>query len=151
AGATILSSEVAGEKVKPVQGADGSRVPLLRQGFRPTDSYQISFVFLHAGTPFAKKGGTELALPKMDVPIGRMEWEVFLPERYRVTNFGGDALAAALFSTYSPDAAEELRGQFNRLQQFSTLTLEPGQLGGVVVDPTGAAVAGVNIEIKHVA
>ncbi|HTL50587.1 MAG TPA: hypothetical protein VL219_07985, partial [Steroidobacteraceae bacterium] len=32
AGATILSAEVAGEKVKPVEGADGSRVPLLRPG-----------------------------------------------------------------------------------------------------------------------
>src|SRR5205807_4294121 len=42
AGASILSCEVAGEKVKPVTGADGSRVPLLRPGFRPADSYAVS-------------------------------------------------------------------------------------------------------------
>ena len=44
-GSTILSSEVAGVKVKPVEGADGSRVPLLRAGFRPSGPYVISFVF----------------------------------------------------------------------------------------------------------
>src|SRR5215470_12818618 len=46
-GAAILSAEVAGERVKPVQGADGNRVPLLRPGFRPNDPYTVSFVFMH--------------------------------------------------------------------------------------------------------
>jgi hypothetical protein len=65
-GASILSAEVAGEKVKPVEGADGNRVPLLRAGFRPVESYTVSFVFMHSGAPFAKKGGSDLSLPKMD-------------------------------------------------------------------------------------
>src|SRR6266700_971420 len=96
AGANILSAEVAGEKVKPVQAPDGSRVPMLRPGFRPSDSYEVSFVFMHSGAPFAKKGGSELSLPGMDVPISLLEWEVFLPEQYKVKDFGGDAIAANL-------------------------------------------------------
>ena len=92
-GASILSADVAGEKVKPVQGTDGSRVPLLRANFRPTGSYTVSFVFVHSGSPFARKGGSELSLPKMDVPISVMEWEVFLPEQYKVKDFGGDAIS----------------------------------------------------------
>ncbi len=92
-GASILSADVAGEKVKPVQGADGSRVPLLRANFRPNGPYTVSFVFVHSGSPFARKGGSELSLPKMDVPISVMEWEVFLPEQYKVKDFGGDAIA----------------------------------------------------------
>src|SRR5262249_28248626 len=40
-GATIVSADVAGEKVKPVEGADGNRVPLLRPGFRPNGSYEV--------------------------------------------------------------------------------------------------------------
>src|SRR5579864_6541730 len=92
--ATILSADVAGEKVKPVQAPDGSRVPLLRPGFRPTGSYIVSFVFLHSGSPFAKKGGSELTLPKMDLPISVLQWEVFLPEQYKVKDFGGDAISA---------------------------------------------------------
>src|SRR5438552_2477581 len=95
-GASILSAEVAGEKVKPVEGPDGNRVPLLRAGFRPTDSYTVSFVFMHSGAPFAKKGGSDLSLPKMDVPINLLQWEVFLPEQYKVKDFGGDAIAANL-------------------------------------------------------
>ena len=76
-------ADVAGEKVKPVQGADGSRVPLLRPGFKPNGAYTVSFVFLHSGTPFAKKGAGELALPKIDIPVGVVQWEVFLPKQYR--------------------------------------------------------------------
>src|SRR5271168_2839502 len=97
AGATILSAEVAGEKVKPVQGADGNRVPLLRTGFRPAGAYTVSFVFLHSGAPFAKKGDGDIALPKMDVPIGVLEWELFLPEQFKVKDFSGDAINASLF------------------------------------------------------
>jgi hypothetical protein len=77
-----------------VQGSDGMRVPLLRPGFRPTGAYPVSFVIMHAGTPFAKKGDSELSLPKMDIPISILRWEVFLPEKYKVKNFAGDAIAA---------------------------------------------------------
>jgi hypothetical protein len=95
-GASILTADVAGEKVKPVQGADGIRVPMLRPGFRPSGSYAINFVFMHAGVPFAKKGDSELTLPKMDIPISLLQWEVFLPEVYKVKDFAGDALVASL-------------------------------------------------------
>ena len=95
-GATILTAEVSGEKVKPVQGADGDRVPLLRAGFRPAGAYTVSFVFLHPGAPFAKKGDSNISLPKMDVPIGILEWELFLPEQFKVKDFSGDAISASL-------------------------------------------------------
>src|SRR5882757_3078751 len=106
-GASILSAEVAGEKVKPVEGPDGNRVPLLRAGFRPVDSYIVSFVFIHSGSPFAKKGGSDLSLPKMDVPINLLQWEVFLPEQFKVKDFGGDAIATNLLPLSSLYAAAE--------------------------------------------
>jgi len=109
AGASILSADVAGEKVKPVEGPDGNRVPLLRPGFRPNGAYTVSFVFLHSGAPFAKKGIGELALPKMDIPVGVVQWEVFLPKQYAVAAFGGDAIPANLM----PAAAD--------LQEFAEL------------------------------
>ena len=107
AGASILSAEVAGEKVKPVEGPDGNRVPLLRGGFRPVDSYTVSFVFMHSGAPFAKKGGSDLSLPKMDVPINFLQWEVFLPEQFKVKDFGGDAFATNLLPLSPLYAAAE--------------------------------------------
>jgi hypothetical protein len=114
-GASILTADVSGEKVKPVQGADGIRVPLLRPGFRPTGPYTVTFVFMHAGVPFAKKGDSELILPKMDIPINMLRWEVFLPEMYKVKNFGGDAIASFLLppgmltSYLNPDLVGEFK------------------------------------------
>ena len=82
-GATIVSVDLAGQSAKPASGADGTRIPLMRAGLSVDVPYTVSFVYVHAGTPFQKKGDIEMALPKMDVPIGVVEWEVFVPEQYQ--------------------------------------------------------------------
>ena len=162
-GATIVSADVAGEKVKPVQGPDGNRVPLLRTGFRPNGPYEVSFVFIDSGAPFAKKGGSELALPSMDVPISLLEWELFLPEQYKVKDFGGDAIAAYLLpmpvvengdtvlSTFSANryviGGLKHDNEFDRLQTFASLSAAPGQIGGIVVDPQGAVIPGAKVTV----
>lgn len=158
AGTSILSAEVGGEKVKPVQGGDGTRVPLLRPGFRPTGSYEVSFVFMHSGTPFAKKGGSELSLPSMDVPISLLHWEVFLPERYRVKDFGGDVISADLLPTafregYGGGVGAGSGGGigggvFRDKAEVGEARL-PGQVGGVVLDPSGATVPGAQVTITN--
>ena len=153
-GASILSAEVAGEKVKPVEGSDGNRVPLLRPGFRPTDAYSVSFVFMHSGAPFAKKGGSDISLPKMDVPIDLLQWEVFLPEQYKVKNFGGDAIAADLLPPALQDVSgmETYNGDLGRLVSPSDVemaSLLPGQLGGVVMDPSGAVVPNAQVTVTQ--
>jgi len=157
AGASIVTAEVAGEKVKPVEGADGQRVPLLRPGFRPVGSYEVSFVFMHSGTPFAKKGGSEIALPKMDVPIAVLQWEVFLPEQYKVKDFGGDALAANLLppSFEGADAGAYAVGAFqagvggSAGDLLAPLQLMAGQLGGYIVDASGATVANAQVSVTQ--
>ena len=148
-GATILSAEVAGEPVKPVQGPDGSRVPLFRSGFRPAGTYVVSFVFLHSGAPFAKKGGADLSLPSMDIPISLMNWEVFLPERYKVKDFGGDVIAAnRVPEPFREDVA--MRDRVPQQLQYSAnlrMQVSPGQVGGYVTDPSGAVVPSAQITI----
>jgi hypothetical protein len=150
-GATLLSAEVEGEKVKPVQGQDGSRVPLLRAGFRPSGPYTVSFVYLSAGPAFAKSGSYELTLPKLDVPISLLTWEVFLPDRFQVKQFGGNALSASylpadafdlLSNSLSNSDDEDLPedGRAWTANSFDLSGLEPGQIGGIVVDPNGAVV-----------
>jgi hypothetical protein len=156
-GATILSAEVAGEKVKPVQGADGNRVPLLRPNFRPSGSYEVSFVFIHSGSPFAKKGGSELSLPKMDVPINLMQWEVFLPEQYKVKDFGGDAIAANLVpASFSFDGAggyvaADSNGTVAKsgTNTYHPLSLLTGQIGGYVTDSSGATIANAQVTVQQ--
>ena len=170
-GASIVSAEVAGEKVKPVEGTDGNRVPLLRAGFRPSGDYEVSFVFMHSGTPFAKKGGSEISLPKMDVPISILQWEVFLPEQYKVKNFGGDVLAANLLpESYTlmesmglADASSQTGirvgagaagGYYTRGIPLVTPAPVPssgallaGQIGGYITDPSGAVVSNAQVTI----
>jgi hypothetical protein len=148
AGASILSADVGGERVKPVQGPDGSRVPLLRPGFHPTDSYTVSFVFMHSGAPFAKKGGAELSLPNMDIPISLLSWEVFLPEQYKVKDFGGDVIAANVVPQpfREEDAINAERRDSDVYSNARTLAL-PGQMGGYVTDSSGAVVPFVRITI----
>src|SRR5205823_812418 len=153
-GASILSAEVAGEKVKPVEGPDGNRVPLLRAGFRPNDAYEVSFVFMHSGAPFAKKGGSGISLPKMDVPIDLLQWEVFLPEQYKLKGFGGDAIATNLLPPSSQDVSgietyDGDLGRFNSAIDVEMASLLPGQLGGVVVDPNGAVVPNAKVAVVH--
>jgi carboxypeptidase family protein len=153
-GATILSAEVAGERVKPVQGVDGNRVPLLRPGFRPNGPYIVSFVFMHSGTPFEKKGGADLAIPSMDIPISLLNWEVFLPERYKVKDFGGDVIAASRVPQPLREEATR-QGQFPRdIGNATTIThgaapmqSPAGQMGGYVTDQTGAVVAGAQVTV----
>jgi hypothetical protein len=159
AGASIVSADVAGEKVKPVEGADGQRVPLLRAGFRPVGSYEVSFVFMHSGAPFAKKGGSEISLPKMDVPITVLQWEVFLPEQYKVKDFGGDALAANLLppSFQGTDDGAYAVGSFQAGvgvggsvgDRIAPLQLLPGQIGGYILDPSGATVANAQVNVTQ--
>jgi hypothetical protein len=149
AGASILTADVGGERVKPVQGPDGSRVPLLRSGFRPTDSYTVSFVFMHSGAPFAKKGGAELSLPNMDIPISLLSWEVFLPEQYKVKDFGGDVIAANLVPQPFREEAviDARRTRDSGMSGNFRVEALPGQMGGYVVDPSGAVVANARITI----
>jgi carboxypeptidase family protein len=162
ASATIVSADVAGEKVKPVQGPDGNRVPLLRTGFRPDGPYEVSFVFMHSGTPFAKKGGSGLALPSMDIPISLLEWELFLPEQYKVKNFGGDAIAAYLLPRAIVEDGGGIAGLENGVINENAVVdlpqlppgavggpLMAGQMGGYVVDSQGAVVVGAHVSVTN--
>jgi hypothetical protein len=156
AGATMLSVEVAGSAAKPVEGKDGSRVPLLRPGFRPEGLYVVSFVYMHAGTPFLKKGDMQMTLPKMDVPVNVVEWELFVPDRFRVDHFDGDMFDAGLMSTsYTFDgiassggggvtagAGGGIASAMNPLE-----APQPGQINGRVVDSSGAPIPGVTIVV----
>jgi hypothetical protein len=165
AGASILTADVAGEKVKPVQGSDGNRVPLLRPGFRPSGPYTISFVFMHSGAAFAKKGSSELSLPGMDIPINVLQWEVFLPEQYKVKDFAGDVIAADRVSPAMQEGTGIAHGSGGGIGSGSGAgigpglggtfradinpMLLPGQLAGMIVDPSGAPIPGATVSITN--
>lgn len=116
----------------------------------------------HSGAPFAKKGGAELSLPGMHIPIGLLNWEVFLPEQYKVQNFGGDALPAGLFPQTVAEATDEKTindsesnslalGAWTAGGEVDLANMFPGQLGGHVMDKSGAVVPGVHVTVRVMA
>jgi len=155
-GATIFSAEVEGQTVKPVLGPDGNRVPLLRPGLALSGPYTVSFVYLTLGARFAKGGAYELGLPKLDIPISLLNWEVYLPDRLEVRQFGGNALAEAVMPPRARDLIASDDDEYNeRTVDAWTSTgvdigkLAAGQIGGIVVDASGAVIAGANITVTN--
>jgi hypothetical protein len=153
-GAQLLSADVEGERVKPVLGGDGNRVPLLRAGFNPSGAYTVSFVYLSSGARFTKGGAYEMGLPKLDIPVNLLTWEISLPDRLEVKQFSGNALAAELFPAAAQNIlADGLNESNENDSNVWTQTsiggerLEAGQVGGIVADPNGAVVPNALITV----
>ena len=147
-GATMVSVDVAGQPAKPALGTDGTRVPLLRPGFRPNGPYQVSYVYLHAGTPFARKGDIEMTLPRMDMPVGIVEWELFAPDNYAIKPIGGNAIETSSMRVGDGSAARGDASAASPVFEHTVFTGAPGQLGGIVKDASGAVLPGVTIEVR---
>jgi len=155
-GAQMLSAEVAGERVKLALGADGSRVPLLRAGFNPSGAYTVSFVYLSIGTRFTRSGAYEMGLPKLDIPVNVLTWEISLPDRLEVRQFAGNAFAAELFPAAAQnaivDGTDDL-GDTDAIAWAQTGVdigrLEAGQIGGIVADPNGAVIPNAVVTVSN--
>ena len=161
-GASIVSVDVAGESAKPALGADGTRVPLLRTGFRPSGPYEVTFVYLHPGTPFAKKGEMDMTLPRMDIPVGIVEWEVFAPDNYSLRAIDGnvlDRLSALMLADKPVRLAGSIHGGVtggvtggivggSESYRSSLPAGVPGEIRGRVMDTAGGVVPGVTIVLE---
>jgi hypothetical protein len=153
AGVKLLSAEVEGQPVKPLDDPDGSRVPLLRVGLDSSKAYNVSFVYYNSGARFAKSGAYNMGLPKLDIPVNLLTWEVSLPERLEVKQFGGNALSAELFPASVANnilgTDDDLSNVARDWSQTDLSTLEPGQVGGIVVDVNGAVIPNVEITVTN--
>jgi hypothetical protein len=98
-----------------------------------------------------------MALPKLDIPVNLLTWEVSLPDRLELKQFGGNALAAELFpaaaaNNFVTDGVDD----FNEKDALAWSDngvdmdkMEAGQVGGIVVDPAGAVVAGARVTVTN--
>jgi hypothetical protein len=155
-GAQLLSAEVEGERVKPVLGADGNRVPLLRAGFNPSGAYTVSFVYLSSGARFTRSGAYEMVLPKLDIPVSLLNWEISLPDRLEVKQFAGNALSAELFPAAAQNVIIDGTDDFGDIDAnvwaqtgVDIGKLEAGQIGGIVVDPNGAVITNALVTVNN--
>lgn len=147
-GASMLSAEVAGETAKPVTAADGTRVPLLRAGFRPIGPYMVSFVYLHAGAAFAKRGEAQMALPWLDVPVSVLEWELFLPDRLSAKPVGGNVIPAHLLGMSEEVVLVGGQSAGRAIESVPSGASAAGQIVGRVTDLSGAAIPGATVTVR---
>jgi len=154
AGAKLFTAEIEGERVKPAEDQDGTRIPLTRQGLDTSKAYNVSFVYLNEGPRFAKNGSYDMGLPKLDIPINVLTWEVALPERLEVKQFGGNAVAAELLpaaaaNNFLADGSDDVDSAARNWTENDLSALGPGQIGGIIVDPNGAVVAGAQVAVVN--
>ena len=154
AGAQLLSAEVEGETVKPVEGDDGNRVPLMRQGLDTSKAYTVSFVYISSGTRFGKSGAYDMGIAKLDIPVNLLTWEISLPDRLQVRQFGGNAISADLIPAAVANNMLNTGGETNDFDSNTWAdndleTLQPGQIGGIIVDPNGAVVVNADITVTN--
>ena len=152
-GATIVSVDLAGHSAKPASGADGTRIPLMRAGLPTSAPYSVSFVYIHAGTPFQKKGDIQMALPKMDLPIGVVNWEVFVPEQYSARAIDGNVIDARRFRIAGVARGGYVPVDDNRSPRIAPARLlpptgvPPGQIRGRVLDHARVEMPGATVRI----
>src|SRR6185295_16129441 len=152
-GAQLFTAEVEGERVKPATAPDGIRIPLLRAGLDSSKPYTVSFVYQSEGARFAKNGSYDMALPKLDLPVNVLTWEVALPERLEVKQFGGNAVAAELLpaaaaNNFLADNGNDVDSPAN-WNESDLSSLGPGQIGGIVVDMNGAVIPGALVTVTN--
>jgi hypothetical protein len=85
-----------------------------------------------------------------------LTWEISLPDRLEVRQFGGNAFAAELFPAAAQNVISEATDDFNEKDSIawsqSDVPLDSmgaGQVGGVIVDPQGAVVAGASVTVVN--
>jgi hypothetical protein len=84
----------------------------------------------------------------MDIPISLLSWEVFLPEQYKVKDFGGDVIAAnRVPQPFREETAMNNQPGYNGWLSNVKQPALPGQMAGYVVDTSGAVVPNVQITI----
>jgi hypothetical protein len=139
--------------VKPVLGTDGSRVPLLRAGLDSSRPYTVSFVYSNSGSRFTKSGTYDMGLPRLDIPVNLLTWEVSLPDRLVVKEFGGNALPAELFPIAAQnvliDEEDDADYNANLWSPGDLRSLQPGQVSGIIVDPNGAVVPNAQVTVSN--
>jgi hypothetical protein len=145
-----------GEAAKPVAGADGLRLPLLHAE-RGGAARELSYVYLHDGTPFVRKGEVQMLLPTMDVPIGVVHWEVFVPDDIRARRVEGTAVDAGRFDDRRRPApwmpvgnVSVVRAHEQPRIRISALQGGPaGQVRGRATDVSSGPLPGVTVMLRN--
>jgi hypothetical protein len=89
--ATLWSASVAGRAVRPGRSSEGALlVPLLKERSRDDmPTFVVEIVYVARVAPLSEKGGAQIALPALDLPVSRTGVVLHHPPRFRVTPAAG--------------------------------------------------------------
>jgi hypothetical protein len=162
AGASIVSVEVGGSPAAP--GRRRRQRAAVASRPRTDGLYAVSFAYLHAGTPFLKKGDMQMTLPPMDIPVNVVEWELFVPDSIRADRFDGNVIGAALVGSGGGGRGSGIGsgtghgvgegvgggagGGVYKPMLSPLAPAMPGQIAGRVLDSTGAPLPGVMVTVE---
>ena len=90
-----------------------------------------------------------MGLPRLDIPVNLLDVGV-AARSIEVKQFGGNAFAAEVFlaavaQNFLMDGVDNNDYEANLWSGIDLSTLQPGQVGGIIVDPNGAVVAGADV------
>jgi hypothetical protein len=91
-GATVWSTLLDGQAVKPAQGNEGEiLVPLKKAAtFADTETpFTVEVVTMTEGPALAEKGTLQVTLPRCDLPVGALRFSLWLPEGFLYDDFTG--------------------------------------------------------------
>ncbi|MFH0791032.1 MAG: hypothetical protein V2A64_05310 [Candidatus Omnitrophota bacterium] len=91
--AVLWSVFVTGRPVKPAKDKNGSiLIPLEKSRFERESltQFPVEIVYLDNTPKMRWLGSLKLCLPKVDIPVSKLNWEVYLPVDYNYFNFDGD-------------------------------------------------------------
>ncbi len=110
--AALWSVFVAGKPVKPAKDKNGNiLIPLEKSQLSGENltQFPVEIVYLDKTAKMGLAGSLKLQLPQTDIPVGELNWLVYLPLDYLYFNFGGNIRQAKryaqLLSTFSKSSA----------------------------------------------
>ena len=92
-GATLWSVFVAGKPVKPAKDKNGSVLVPLEKSQLQGESltrFPVELVYLDEGSKMQMMGQLRMDLPRTDIPVSAMHWNVYFPNDYTYFKFGGN-------------------------------------------------------------
>ena len=99
-GAELWSSFIAGKPVKPARDKEGHvLIPLEKsqlQGETLT-RFPVEIVYLSKGPDMGTAGRLRFTLPRADIPVSSLQWDVYLPDDWRYFRFGGDVQPGGVY------------------------------------------------------
>ncbi len=91
-GATVWSTLIDGQAVKPAQGQAGEvLIPLKKaQSFGDTErAFEVEVVTMTEGAALGERGTLQVTLPRCDLPVGALRFSLWLPEGFLYDDFVG--------------------------------------------------------------